>query len=336
MTTNQQARIVHRRLAAIFSADVAGYTRLMNIDEAGTLRLLGAHRDVTDRLIVQHAGRIANTAGDSILAEFPSAVDALQCALDIQERIAAVNNEIPEERRVRFRIGVHVGEAMVKSGDLFGDAVNVAARMQGLAQPGSVCISGAAHEYVRIALPLDFEDIGAQHVKNLETPIRAYLVRPSGELQLRALPSVHRRAEAHLARRFHGLCHAAMTEVTSPEDLEPVEFAAIASLNDAPGVDSDQLVERMGIDLSTAREIARRLEHRGFVERSLEAGSKSPCVLHVTPAGRNILQRLTPAIVSAQDRVMAPLSDREREMLIELLTRVIKVGDAKSGDGTNL
>src|SRR5262249_46377460 len=198
----------------IFSADVAGYTRLMSIDEAGTLRLLGFHRDVTDRLIMQHGGRIANTAGDSILAEFPSAVDALQCALDIQEKIAAVNNEIPEARRVRFRIGVHGGEAMVKNGDLFGDAVNVAARMQGLAQPDSVCVSSAAYEYVRMALPLDFEDIGAQHVKNLEAPIRAYLARPSGESRLRALPPVHRRVVSHLARRFHGLLHAAILEVT--------------------------------------------------------------------------------------------------------------------------
>jgi len=161
---NKPAPIVQRRLAAIFSADVAGYTRLMNSDEAGTLRLLGSHREVTDRLIAQHGGRIANTAGDSILAEFPSAVDALQCALGIQERIGAVNDEVPEERRVSFRIGVHVGEAMVRSGDLFGDAVNVAARMQGLAEPGSVCVSGAAYEYVRTALPLDFEDIGAQRV----------------------------------------------------------------------------------------------------------------------------------------------------------------------------
>ena len=127
-----------------------------------------------------------------------------------------------------------------------------------------------------------------------------------------------------------------MMEVTSSENLKPVEFAAIASLNDAPGIDPDRLVERMGIDLSTTRRIVSSLEHRGFVERSLEAGSKSPCVLHVTPAGRNILQRLTPAIISAQDRVMAPLSDREREMLIDLLTRIIKVGNIKAGDGNDL
>jgi adenylate cyclase len=332
---NKPAPVVQRRLAAIFSADVAGYTRLMNVDEAGTLRLLGSHRDVTDRLIAQHGGRIANTAGDSILAEFPSAVDALQCALGIQERIAAVDDEVPEERRVSFRIGIHVGEAMVRSGDLFGDAVNVAARMQGLAPPGSVCVSGAAYEYVRTALPLDFEDIGAQQVKNLEAPIRAYLARPSGHPLSRALPPVHRRVEAHLARRFHGLCHAALMEVMGAEDLEPVLFGAIASVHDAPGIDPGQLAERIGVDLATARRIVKRLERRGFVERSPKAGGGRSQVLGPTPAGAEILQRLRPAIRAGIDRVMAPLSDREREMLIDLLARVIKAGDVKAGSGSD-
>ena len=308
----------------------------MNSDEAGTLRLLGSHRDVTDRLIVQHRGRIANTAGDSILAEFPSAVDAVQCALGIQERIAEVNNEIPEERRVRFRIGVHVGEAMVKSGDLFGDAVNVAARMQGLAQPGSVCVSGSAYEYVRTALPQDFEDIGAQRVKNLETPVRAYLARPSGEPRLRALAPVHRRAVSHLARRVHGLFHAAVLEVTGPENLEPIDIGAMASLNEARDLDLDRLVERMGIDFSTARRIVRRLEHRGFVERSPTAGRARSYVFRLTPTGESIYQRLIPAVSAALDRVMAPLSDREQEMLIDLLTRIIKVRNVKAGAGNDL
>jgi adenylate/guanylate cyclase family protein len=159
----------------------------------------------------------------------------LHCARGIQERIGAVNDEAPAERRVSFRIGVHVGEAMVRSGGFFGDAVNVAARMQGLAELGSACVSGAAYDYVRTALPLKFEDIGAQRVKNLEVPIRAYLARPSGAPLSRALPPVHRCVEAHLARRLHALCHAAMMEVVGPKDLEPVEFAAIASIHDAPG-----------------------------------------------------------------------------------------------------
>src|SRR5215510_15061808 len=310
---NKPAAFVQRRLAAIVSADVAGYTRLMNNDEVGTLRLLGAHREVADRLIAQHGGRIANTAGDSILAEFPSATDALQCALGIQERLRAANDEVPEERRLCFRIGLHVGEAMVRSGDLFGDAVNIAARMQGLAQPGSVCLSGAAYEYVRTALPLDFEDIGAQRVKNLDVPIRAYLARPSGRPASQSLPPIHRRAESHLARRFHALCHAAMKEVTGPEDMEPMEYGSLSSVQDAPGIDQQQLAERMGLDFATARRIAKRLEQRGFVAHSPRSGSGRLPALVVTPVGAEIVQRLRPAIRAAHDRLMAPLSDRERE-----------------------
>ena len=185
------------------------------------------------------------------------------------------------------------------------------------------------------ALPLDFEDIGAQRVKNLEAPIRAYLARSSGHPLSRALPPVHRRVEAHLARRVHALCHAALMEVMGPEDLEPVEFAAIASVHDAPGIDQGQLAERMGIDLATARRIVRRLERRGFVEHLPKAGSGRSQVFVVTPAGGEILQRLRPAIRAAQDRVMAPLSDRERETLIDLLARVIKTGDVKAGGGSD-
>src|SRR5688572_21464019 len=230
------APIVQRRLAAIFCADVAGYTRLMNADEVGTLRLLLSHRDMTDRLIGQHAGRIANTAGDSILAEFPSAVNALQCALAIHERIAAVNEEVPDERRITFRIGLHVGEAMIRDGDLFGDGVNVAARMQGLAHPGSVCLSGAAHEYVHRVLPLTFEDLGLQLVKNLETPIRAYLVRPSGQPLSRAIPSIHRGVLFHLLRRTQDVCISAVCDITDPEGLINIDLAVLAALDDAPGL----------------------------------------------------------------------------------------------------
>lgn len=333
MSMNKPPPAVQRRLAAIFSADVAAYTRLMNRDEVSTFHLLGSHREVADRLIAQHGGRIANTAGDSILAEFPSASDALKCALQIQERIAVVNDEVPEGRRVSLRIGVHVGEAMVKNGDLFGDAVNVAARIQGLAEPGSVCLSGAAYEYVRTVLPLDFEDLGTQSVKNLDVPIRVYLARPLDRPRSRALPPVHRRVEAHLARRFHNLCHAALMDVMGPEDLKPLEFAIIASAHDMPGIDLAQLAERLGIDRATARSMVQRLQRRGYLEGSRGASGGRAKAFALTPVGVEFLQRLRPAHRSALDRVMAPLSDREREMLIDLLARVINTHAAKGGGG---
>ncbi len=151
---------VERRLAAIFAADVAGYSRLMAQDEVGTLRALTAHRKIMDRLITEHGGRIANTAGDSVLAEFPSAVDAVQCAVEVQEYLTAANERIMGKHRIEFRIGVHVGDVMVRGGDLFGDAVNISARLQSLAQPSNICLSGPAHELVRKVLPLSFDDLG--------------------------------------------------------------------------------------------------------------------------------------------------------------------------------
>ena len=123
------AQPIERKLAAIFAADVAGYSRLMGQDEVGTLRTLAAHREIMDRLIGEHRGRIANTAGDSVLAEFPSVVDAVQCAVRVQQALAEANEGVPEDRRMSFRIGVHVGDVMVRGSDLLGDGVNVAARL---------------------------------------------------------------------------------------------------------------------------------------------------------------------------------------------------------------
>src|SRR5215213_2914823 len=168
------AQRVERRLAAIFVADVAGYARLINHDEVGTLRALAAHRQIMDGLIAAHGGRIANTAGDSVLAEFPSAVDAVQCAVAIQDRLRAANESLEEDRRLRFRIGVHVGDVVVRGGDLLGDGVNVAARLQSTAEPDGISLSGAAYDQVRKACPLDYTDLGLQHFKNIDEPIRVY------------------------------------------------------------------------------------------------------------------------------------------------------------------
>src|SRR5829696_4439096 len=190
---------IERKLAAIFAADVAGYSRLMGQDEVGTLRTLAAHRETMDRLIGEHRGRIANTAGDSVLAEFPSVVDAVQCAVEVQEALAEVNQGVPEDRRMTFRIGVHMGDVMIRGGDLLGDGVNVAARLQGLAAPGGVCVSGQVHQYARKGLPLAYEDLGPHTLRNIEEPTRAYAVRlptrirdqtSSGELTVPDRPSI--------------------------------------------------------------------------------------------------------------------------------------------------
>jgi adenylate cyclase len=163
-----------RRLVAVFAADVEGYSRLMGADEVGTLKGLTERRAILDKAIAGHRGRIANTAGDGVLAEFASAVDAVRCAMDAQAALAEANSCLSPDKRINFRIGIHIGDVMVRGGDLFGDGVNIAARLQALAQPGSVCVSGATYEQVRKILPLTFADLGAQQVKNIEEPIRAY------------------------------------------------------------------------------------------------------------------------------------------------------------------
>src|SRR6201998_734680 len=136
---------VSRRLVAVFAADVEGYSRLMGADEVGTLKGLTERRAILARIIGEHRGRIANTAGDSVLAEFGSAVDAVQCAVEAQITLAEANANLPADKRINFRIGIHIGDVMVRAGDLFGDGVNIAARLQTLAMPGGVCISGAEY-----------------------------------------------------------------------------------------------------------------------------------------------------------------------------------------------
>jgi len=174
---------VSRRLVAVFAADVEGYSRLMGADEAGTLKGLTERRAILDRFIGEHGGRIANTAGDSVLAEFGSAVDAVQCAVDAQAALAEVNASLAPDRRISFRIGVHIGDVLIRAGDLFGDGVNIAARLQSIAKPGGVCISGATFDQVRKTLPMTFLDLGVQQVKNIQEPIRAYQVGAPSEMR---------------------------------------------------------------------------------------------------------------------------------------------------------
>jgi adenylate cyclase len=172
-----EAPPLERRLAAILAADVEGYSRLMHGDEESTMAMLSAHRALVDELIAQHRGRIANTAGDSVLAEFASVLDAVRCAIEIQSALERANESEPEERRMRFRIGVNVGDVMFKDGDIFGDGVNVAARLEGLISGGEICVSRGVHDHLRHRAGMAFDDLGEQLVKNIDHPIRAFRLR---------------------------------------------------------------------------------------------------------------------------------------------------------------
>jgi TolB-like protein/class 3 adenylate cyclase len=173
---------MERKLTAILAADVVSYSRLMEADEAGTLAALKAHReDLIDPEIAEHHGRIVKLMGDGALVEFASVVDATNCALAIQDGMAGRNENVPEDRRVTFRIGVHLGDVMVEGDDLYGDGVNVAARLEGLAEPGGICISQQAFDQVETKLDLTYDDLGEQQVKNIARPVRAYWVGFKGK-----------------------------------------------------------------------------------------------------------------------------------------------------------
>ena len=165
-----------RKIAAIFAADIAGYSRLVAEDEEETLRRLASYREVIDDFIAKANGRIFNTAGDAVLAEFPSAVDAVRCAIDIQESLRTRNMAYPPSRQMSFRIGITIGDVVERNGDLLGDGVNIAARLEGLAEVGGICVSRAVHEQVANKLSVQFADIGEQEVKNIPTPVHAYMV----------------------------------------------------------------------------------------------------------------------------------------------------------------
>jgi len=187
---------LERRLATILSADVAGYSRMMGEHEEATVQTLRGHRAVFDALLRQHHGRIFNTAGDAILAEFPSAVEAVRCATEIQSALQTRNEHLPPEQKMQFRMGINVGDVVIQEGDLLGDGVNVAARIQTVAEPGGICISGSVYDQIQNKLSLQFMPLGDQKFKNIGQPIRTFTIT-HGERG--ALPAAMRRPGARSA-----------------------------------------------------------------------------------------------------------------------------------------
>jgi class 3 adenylate cyclase len=176
MAEEQPSR-VERRLAAILAADVVGYSRLMGLDEAGTARILREHRAALDALVAKHGGRIVKTTGDGLLIEFPSVVDAVECAVAMQALMAERNEGVAPDLRMLFRIGVNLGDVLVEGDDILGDGVNVAARLEGIAEPGGICISSSAYDQVRGKVGVEFADLGERNLKNIVRPVRVYGVQ---------------------------------------------------------------------------------------------------------------------------------------------------------------
>ena len=165
---------MERKLAAILSADVVGYSRLMAEDEIATVQTLTAYREEVTVLIRQHRGRVVDSPGDNLLAEFPSALDATSCAVDIQRVVDARNFALPADHRMEFRIGVHLGDVLVDGERIYGDGVNIAARLEGLASAGGICISSSVHGQLQRKLDVTYEDLGEQEVKNIPQSVHVY------------------------------------------------------------------------------------------------------------------------------------------------------------------
>jgi class 3 adenylate cyclase len=186
------SQVIERKLATILSADVAEFSRLMSEDEEQTLRAFRGHKKIFEALVATHHGRVFNTAGDAILAEFASAVEAVRCATDVQSALRTRNDKFPPNRQVRFRIGVNLGDVMIQGQDLLGDGVNLAARLQTAAEPGGICISGSVHDQIRNKLSLAFHSLGERNYKNIPQPVRTFsIVESEGGV---VLPSAKPRA----------------------------------------------------------------------------------------------------------------------------------------------
>jgi adenylate cyclase len=244
---------VERRLAAILAADVAGYSRLIEASEEGTLgRLKALRAEIIDPKIARHKGRIVKTTGDGLLVEFASVVDALRSAAEMQAVLAESNAPIPPERRIQFRIGINVGDIVVEGGDIFGDGVNVAARLEALAEPGGICVSARVQEDAAGRLNLTFEDMGDQALKNIARPVRVYRVRPEGPLPSPPLPGLDQGITGEGSARS---AHVGAAEPLPLPDKPSIAVLPFANMSGDPEQEyfADGMVEEIITALSRIR-----------------------------------------------------------------------------------
>ena len=228
---------IERKLAAVLSADVAGYSRLMGVDEEATLKTLTEYRTAMGALIAGHGGRIVGTAGDSVLAEFASAIEAVRCGIEIQRDLDGRNAELAADRRMDFRIGINLGDVMIEGDDIYGDGINVAARLEKIAEPGGLCISATVFEHVRDRIPHDFEDLGEHSVKNITRPVRVYRVP--------------------LAEKGHAVPAAAAGDGLELPDRPSIAVLPFENMNHDPAEDyfSDGITDDVITELSRRRDL---------------------------------------------------------------------------------
>jgi class 3 adenylate cyclase len=287
-----------RRLAAIVSADVAGYSRLMGHDESDTLAALKAHRrELIDPKIAEYGGRIVKTIGDGLLLEFPSVVEAVRCAVDVQRGMAERNAAVPPERRIEFRVGINVGDIIIDGDDIYGDGVNVAARLQALAEPGAICVSKVVRDQVLDKLSFAFEELGAQRVKNIARPVEVYRIELSG-----AMPEVPRRGRwlrLALSRRWQLL------------------GAGIANFAQSTACESYVLLGQAEQAVAMCEKAAARTTGGDYVQQHLVAAYANHGDTAKAAAAKAELLRIKPGLTVAQVRAYDEPSHPEYAKLAE-------------------
>jgi adenylate cyclase len=305
---------LERRLAAIFAADLVGYSRLMGEDEAGTLeRLKSLHNELVQPKIEERKGRIVKLMGDGLLAEFPSVVEAVQCAVEIQQSIIGRETELTQERRIRLRIGVNLGDIIVEGSDIYGDGVNVAARLEALADPGGICVSGTVFDHVKGKVDLDFADLGEQQVKNIDQPVRIYRITLDGE-------TVEDRARS-----------AATVSAVEPEFLEKPAIAVLPFENMSGDPEQEYFSDGLAEDIITALShwhsfpVVARNSTFSFKGQQLrvekiaeELGARYVLEGSVRKAGKRL--RITAQLIDAQTghHVWAERFDRQLEDIFDI------------------
>jgi len=290
---------LERRLATILSADVAGYSRMMGTNEEATVQTLRGHRAVFEALLKQHRGRIFNTAGDAILAEFPSAVDAVRCATEIQTALQTRNEHLPSDQKLQFRMGINLGDVVVQDdGDLLGDGVNVASRIQTVAEPGGVCVSGSVYDQIQNKLTLQFRPLGEQQFKNIGQPVRTFTIT-HGERG--ALPVGGRRFSAKSAT----LAAVALLAVGA---LAAGAFA-LYRLTESKRAEQDAIAAQVAAEKAAVEEARRAAEAQ--TRRAQEAETKAERERAAAEAAKREIT-LQAQLQSAEDARRRAEADRKR------------------------
>jgi len=297
--SSAEAPALERRLATILSADVAGYSRMMGANEEATVQTLRGHRAVFEALLKQHRGRIFNTAGDAILAEFPSAVDAVRCATEIQTALQTRNEHLPPEQKLMFRMGINLGDVVVQDdGDLLGDGVNVASRIQTVAEPGGVCISGSVYDQIQNKLTLQFRPLGEQQFKNIGQPVRTFTIT-HGERG--ALPAGGRRFAAKSAA-------VAIVAVIAVGALAAGAFA-LYRMSESRRAEQDAFAAQVAAEKAAVEEARRAAEAQA--RRAQEAEAKAERERAAAESAKREIA-LQAQLQSAEDARRRAEADRKR------------------------